>query len=48
MSTPLIWIVTAIYAYCAGEFAWKGDYGHALMWCGYALANCGILLALGR
>lgn len=47
MSTPMLWIVTAIYAYVAFDLARKGE----LLWltfAGYAMANIGIILTLPK
>jgi hypothetical protein len=43
VSTPLIWIVTAIYAYVSFDQFRQGNVGGAVMFCGYCVANFGIL-----
>ncbi len=47
MSAPLLWLVTAIYAYVAIDLARKGEW-MALAFAGYTLANIGIILSLPR
>lgn len=47
MSTPLLWIVTAIYCFVAVDLARKGEWLGATF-AGYALANIGIILSLPK
>lgn len=47
MSTPLIWLVTAIYAAIAVDLARKGEW-MGVTFAGYAVANIGIILSLPR
>lgn len=47
MSAPLIWVVTAIYAFVAIDLARKGEWMGATF-AGYALANVGIIMSLPR
>lgn len=47
MSTPLIWLVTAIYAVIALDLARKGEW-MGVTFAGYAVANIGIILSLPR
>ena len=46
MSTPLIVIVTLIYAGVAIDQAVHGSWGGAVMFFGYAVANLGVLALL--
>lgn len=46
MSAPLIILVTLIYAGVAIDQAMQGSWGGAVMFAGYALANCGVLAVL--
>ena len=43
MSTPLIWIVTAIYAYVSIDQFRLGNVGGGVMFAGYSFSNFGIL-----
>jgi hypothetical protein len=45
MSGPLILFVMLIYAVIGIDQFRKGDYGMALMWFGYSLANIGLYVA---
>ena len=45
MSTPLLWLVTFIYAGVALDQARKGNW-MALVFGGYVLANIGLILAM--
>ena len=45
MSAPLILAVGAVYLFVAWDQAMKGNYGMALAWSGYALANVGLAYA---
>lgn len=47
MSTPIIWLVTAAYAFVAVDLARKGEW-MGLTFAGYALANIGIILSLPK
>lgn len=47
MSTPLIILVTVIYAAIAIDLARKGQW-MAVTFAGYALANIGIIMALPK
>lgn len=47
MSTPLLWLVTVIYAYVACDLSLKGEWMGATF-AGYALANIGIILSLPK
>ena len=42
MSAWLIALVGLIYAYVAGELAWKGQHWQALIFFGYAVSNIGL------
>jgi hypothetical protein len=44
MSRPLIILVGLIYAYIAAETCFKGNYGLAIMYGAYAVANVGAWL----
>jgi hypothetical protein len=44
MSSNLIIITGLIYVYIAGEQLFKGDFGLACMYAGYAFANYGAYL----
>lgn len=48
MSTPLIWVVTAIYAWVSVDITRKGDIGDGVMYLGYTIANFGILWRLAH
>lgn len=48
MSIPLLWIVTALYALTCGDLFIQKQYGSAVMFFGYALANVGIILAMSK
>ena len=45
MSTPLLALVTAIYAAVALDFAWRGNGPMAVVFAGYAVANVGFIAA---
>lgn len=47
MSTPLLWLVTAIYAAVAVDLLIKRQW-MGMCFAGYALANVGIILSLPR
>jgi hypothetical protein len=47
VSTPLIWVVTAIYATIAVDLARKGEW-MGLTFAGYAIANLGIIADLSK
>ena len=42
MSRWLITIVGLVYAYIASEMAFRGNYGQAIMYFGYAFGNIGL------
>lgn len=44
MSTPLIALVAIIYLYVAIEMLCKREYGSAMAWACYALANIGFII----
>ena len=43
MSIPLLWLVTGIYAYVAIEQAFLHDTNMTIVYCGYAIANIGLI-----
>lgn len=47
MSTPLIWLVTVIYAAIAVDLALKHEW-MGVTFAGYALANIGIIMSLPK
>lgn len=47
MSTPLLWLVTLIYAAVAVDLLTKRQW-MGIAFAGYALANVGIILSLPR
>jgi hypothetical protein len=48
MSIVFLWIVTALYVMTSADLFVKGQYGAAIMFSGYSLANVGIILALSK
>ncbi len=44
MSTPLLILVTLIYAYVAAEFMWYGNKEMCIVYTGYAIANIGFVM----
>ena len=46
MSTWLVIAVTFAYAATAVDLLMRKDYGHALMFAGYAIANVGLIWAI--
>jgi hypothetical protein len=46
MSTGLIILVTGCYVGVATSEAWKGNYGMAVVFAGYAFANIGLIMSL--
>lgn len=48
MATPLLVIVTGIYAYVASECAYLRDWPLAIMYVGYAVANIGPIMLVNR
>lgn len=48
MSATLLWIVTLIYTAVSADLFVKGQWGSAIMFAGYSLANVGIILALTK
>jgi hypothetical protein len=46
MSGGLVVLTGVIYAYIAGEQAFKGDASMAIVYFGYALANVGLYMAV--
>ena len=45
-NTVLIWVVTSLYLLQTVILTNNGDYGHAVMFLGYALANIGVVWAV--
>lgn len=43
MSSPLLIIVSLIYAYTALEQVWKGNIPGGVVWLSYACANAGLI-----
>ncbi len=43
MSDWLLWLVTGIYAYVAIEQAYLRNTNMAIVYCGYAIANIGLI-----
>lgn len=48
MSPWLLWLITVIYIYVCLEQACKGHWYHSMMYCGWAFANVGVILALPK
>jgi hypothetical protein len=48
MSIPLLWIVTVLYAITSGDLFVQKQYGSAIVFFGYALANVGLILAMSK
>jgi hypothetical protein len=46
VSTWLVIAVTFAYAATAVDLLLRKDYGHAVMFGGYCLANCGLIWAI--
>lgn len=46
MTTNMIWVVTAIYAATALQFAWDRNVPMFIVFSGYAAANVGIVMSL--
>jgi fatty acid desaturase len=44
MAAPLLIVVTGIYAYVATSFALGGHWPMAIVYFGYAVANCGLMV----
>lgn len=44
MSAPAILVVTLIYLYVALNEFLKKDYGQAVIWTGYSIANVGFIM----
>jgi hypothetical protein len=48
MSITFLWIVTFLYALTCGDLFLQKQYGSAVMFFGYALANVGVIIALSK
>lgn len=48
MATPLLLIVTAIYAWVAISFAFSHNWPLAVMYAGYAFANLGPIMLVNQ
>ena len=46
MSSTVLFLVGIAYLVGAVDQYWKGDNGHAIMFFGYFLANCGLMISV--